>query len=64
MARTAADATARVWAVDADRAVHSLHSYFIRPGDPRVPIVYEIEHAGLPALCKRHLPGLEALLRG
>ena len=27
-------------------------------------IVYEIEHAGLPALCKRHLPGLEALLRG
>ena len=27
-------------------------------------IVYEIEHAGLPALCKRHLPGLEALLHG
>jgi protein MpaA len=26
-------------------------------------VVYEIEHAGLPALCKRHLPGLEALLR-
>ena len=26
-------------------------------------IVYEIEHAGLPALCSRHLPGLEALLR-
>jgi protein MpaA len=26
-------------------------------------IVYEIEHAGLPALCKRHLPGLESLLR-
>ena len=26
-------------------------------------IVYEIEHAGLPALCKRHLPGLERLLR-
>ncbi|HZG36492.1 MAG TPA: M14 family zinc carboxypeptidase [Gaiellaceae bacterium] len=26
-------------------------------------IVYEVEHAGLPALCKRHLPGLEALLR-
>jgi hypothetical protein len=25
-------------------------------------IVYEIEHAGLPALCTRHLPGLEALL--
>lgn len=27
-------------------------------------IVYEVEHAGLPALCARHLPGLEALLRG
>jgi protein MpaA len=26
-------------------------------------IVYEIEHAGLPALCKRHLPGFEGLLR-
>ena len=26
-------------------------------------LVYEIEHAGLPALCKRHLPGLAALLR-
>jgi murein peptide amidase A len=27
-------------------------------------IVYEVEHAGLPHLCRRHLPGLEALLRG
>jgi len=27
-------------------------------------LVYEVEHDGLPALCKRHLPGLEALLRG
>jgi murein peptide amidase A len=27
-------------------------------------LVYEIEHAGLPALCARHLPGLEALMRG
>jgi len=26
-------------------------------------LVYEIEHAGLPALCKRHLPGLADLLR-
>lgn len=32
--------------------------------DRRIPtIVYEVEHAGLPALCARHLPGLEALLR-
>lgn len=29
--------------VDLDRHVHSLHSYFIRPGDPSVPIVYEVD---------------------
>jgi acyl-CoA thioesterase-2 len=29
--------------VPADRFVHSLHAYFIRPGDPRVPIVYQAE---------------------
>jgi len=29
--------------VDADRRVHSLHSYFIRPGDPAIPIVYLVE---------------------
>ena len=26
-----------------DRAVHSLHSYFVRPGDPAVPIVYTVD---------------------
>lgn len=26
-----------------DRPVHSLHAYFLRPGDPSVPIVYEVE---------------------
>ncbi|MGI8666646.1 MAG: acyl-CoA thioesterase II [Jatrophihabitans sp.] len=29
--------------VQADRAVHSLHSYFIRPGDPAIPIVFTVE---------------------
>jgi acyl-CoA thioesterase-2 len=29
--------------VATDRHVHSLHSYFIRPGDPSVPIVYEVD---------------------
>ena len=29
--------------VPRDRPVHSLHSYFIRPGDPAVPIVYEVD---------------------
>ncbi|MGA8116355.1 MAG: acyl-CoA thioesterase II [Actinocatenispora sp.] len=29
--------------VEPDRPVHSLHGYFVRPGDPRVPIVYSVE---------------------
>ena len=29
--------------VPADRPVHSLHAYFIRPGDPCVPIVYTVD---------------------
>ncbi|MFC9089086.1 acyl-CoA thioesterase II [Nocardiopsis dassonvillei] len=29
--------------VPAERHVHSLHAYFIRPGDPSVPIVYEVD---------------------
>jgi acyl-CoA thioesterase-2 len=29
--------------VPEDRFVHSLHAYFIRPGDPEVPIVYQVE---------------------
>ena len=29
--------------VPTDRPVHSLHSYFIRPGDPAVPIVYTVD---------------------
>jgi acyl-CoA thioesterase II len=37
-ALSAANAT-----VGADRAVHSLHSYFLRPGDPREEIRYEVD---------------------
>jgi acyl-CoA thioesterase-2 len=29
--------------VPADRPVHSLHAYFIRPGDPTVPLIYLVE---------------------
>jgi acyl-CoA thioesterase-2 len=29
--------------VDPERSVHSLHSYFLRPGDTAVPIVYDVE---------------------
>lgn len=29
--------------VNEDRHVHSLHCYFMRPGDPTIPIIYEVE---------------------
>src|SRR5207248_8765568 len=29
--------------VESDRRVHSLHAYFLRPGDPNVPILYEVD---------------------
>ena len=29
--------------VDEDRHVHSLHGYFMRPGDPSIPIIYEVD---------------------
>lgn len=29
--------------VPEDRPVHSLHSYFIRPGEPRIPILYKVD---------------------
>ena len=29
--------------VEPDRRVHSLHAYFLRAGDPRVPVLYEVE---------------------
>jgi acyl-CoA thioesterase-2 len=29
--------------VEADRRVHSLHAYFLRAGDPQVPLLYEVD---------------------
>jgi len=29
--------------VPADRFVHSLHAYFLRPGDPKVPVLYVVD---------------------
>jgi acyl-CoA thioesterase II len=29
--------------VEPDRRVHSLHAYFLRPGDPNVPILYDVD---------------------
>lgn len=30
--------------VEEGRFVHSLHAYFVRPGDPAVPIIYDVEN--------------------
>jgi len=30
--------------VEEARFVHSLHAYFVRPGDPSVPIIYDVEN--------------------
>jgi acyl-CoA thioesterase-2 len=30
--------------VEPSRVVHSLHGYFVRPGDPSVPITYQVEN--------------------
>ena len=29
--------------VEPERKAHSLHAYFLRPGDPSVPIIYEVD---------------------
>ncbi|HWB65542.1 MAG TPA: acyl-CoA thioesterase II [Mycobacteriales bacterium] len=29
--------------VPPERSVHSLHAYFLRPGDPTIPIIYEVD---------------------
>jgi acyl-CoA thioesterase-2 len=28
-----------------DRTCHSLHAYFIRPGDPSIPVIYEVDRS-------------------
>jgi len=35
--------SAAVQTVPAERAVHSLHAYFLRPGDVRKPIIYDVD---------------------
>ncbi|MEO1207471.1 MAG: acyl-CoA thioesterase II [Pseudomonadota bacterium] len=36
--------SAAIKTVEADRHAHSLHAYFLLPGDPQAPIVYEVEN--------------------
>ena len=32
-----------VEAAEPPKAVHSIHAYFLRPGDPRVPVLYDVD---------------------
>src|SRR6202049_3505755 len=34
---------AAVRTVDASRPPHSMHAYFLLPGDPKVPIIYDVD---------------------
>ncbi len=40
-----AQALAAAYRTVEDRLCHSLHAYFIRPGDPSIPVVYEVDRS-------------------
>lgn len=40
-----AQALAAAYRTVEDRLCHSLHAYFIRPGDPSIPVIYEVDRA-------------------
>ncbi|MFC3616540.1 acyl-CoA thioesterase [Lutimaribacter marinistellae] len=40
-----AQALAAAYRTVDDRLCHSLHAYFIRPGDPSIPVVYEVDRS-------------------
>lgn len=40
-----AQALAAAYKTVPDRLCHSLHAYFIRPGDPSIPVVYQVDRA-------------------
>ncbi len=40
-----AQALAAAYRTVEDRACHSLHSFFLRPGDPSMPVIYEVDRA-------------------
>jgi acyl-CoA thioesterase-2 len=44
--------------VPPERSVHSLHAYFVRPGDPRGPIVYDHADAAGVRAAIHHPAGL------
>lgn len=40
-----AQALAAAYQTVEDRLCHSLHAYFIRPGDPSIPVIYQVDRA-------------------
>ncbi|WP_170606947.1 acyl-CoA thioesterase [Ruegeria arenilitoris] len=40
-----AQALAAAYRTVDDRTCHSLHAYFIRPGDPSIPVIYQVDRA-------------------
>ncbi len=38
-------ALAAAYQTVSDRLCHSLHAYFIRPGDPEIPVIYQVDRA-------------------
>lgn len=40
-----AQALAAAYKTVPDRLCHSLHAYFIRPGDPKIPVIYSVDRA-------------------
>ena len=40
-----AQALAAAYKTVPDRLCHSLHAYFIRPGDPSIPVIYQVDRA-------------------
>ncbi len=40
-----AQALAAAYRTVEDRSCHSLHAYFLRPGDPAMPVIYEVDQA-------------------
>jgi len=40
-----AQALASAYRTVESRVCHSLHAYFIRPGDPKIPVIYNVERA-------------------
>ena len=41
--QVAAQALAAAGRTVSGRVAHSLHAYFLRPGDPRVPVLYTVD---------------------